>query len=653
MSNFSLWRVCAPWGLLVCASGSVFSQTASPPDEPRLPPTLVSATRFPQAADGLPFAVTVLERVDIQRSGVRTVNEAVTALAGVPPRIDTSGGRNATLDLRGFGESANSNQVVILDGVRLSEGDLSTPRLSGIPIDSVQRIEIIRGSAAVLYGEGATGGAIVVTTVSNQPRTLGAAASVALTTGSDDLRGLSLGASFVGQAGSGELSVHAQGAEQRADNHRDNFATTERSRAATLQWRADGVTLGVRAATDRVDSGLPGSLTAAEYAANPQQTTRPNDFADVRSATEAVYARWSAGAWAFSADAGWRHKEYRADNFGPFRYDVEASNWSLGGVNTADIGWAVNRLQLGTERQRWARDVLQGFIPDASVRSTSFFLRNELLLANGTRWSAGWRTQRLNKQTVDAGVVTPLGDRQQALELGINQPLSESWGTYARVGRSFRLANADEFSFTNPARALVAQTSRDAEWGFRWTQGQSSAELRAYVSRLDNEIGYDPTAPGPFGAGANINFDPTQRRGLELEASHALASALKLSGQLALRRAGFRSGPNVGKDVPLTPRASLALRADWQAAEAHRFHGGLRWVDSQFPDFANQCRMPSYATVQAGYAFNWRQLELSLAIDNLTDRRYYTLAFACAGGVPTSLYPEAGRQVRLQARLAF
>ncbi len=635
----------------------MFSQTASLPKEPRLEPrlepTLVTATRFAQIAQGLPFGVSVIEREDIQRSGVRTVNEAVAALAGVPPRLDSSGGRNATLDLRGFGESANSNQVVIVDGVRMSEGDLSAPRLSGIPIDSVQRIEIIRGSAAVLYGEGATGGAIVVTTLSDQPRTPGASASVTATTGSDDLRGLSLAASFTGQAGAGQLTLDAQGAEQRADNHRDNFASTERSRGANLQWRAGGVTLGVRAATERIDTGLPGSLTASQYAANPRQTTRPNDFADVRSATEVLYARWSVDAWAFSADAGSRHKEYRAENFGPFRYDVEASHWSLGAVNTADMGWAVNRLQLGLERERWARDVLQGFIPDASTRSTGVFLRDELTLSSGTRLSAGWRTQRLSKQTVDAGVITPLADREQALEFGINQPLSERWTTYARLGRSFRLANADEFSFTSPARALVPQTSRDAEWGFRWAQGSSSAELRAYVSRLDNEIGYDPTAPGPFGAGANINFDPTQRRGLELEASHALHPTFKLSGQLALRRAGFRSGPNVGKDVPLTPRASLALRAEWQAAPAHRFHGGLRWVDSQFPDFANRCRMPSYATLQAGYAFNWRPLELSLLVDNLTDRTYYTLAFGCAGAVPTSIYPEAGRQLRLQARLAF
>ena len=54
--------------------------------------------------------------------------------------------------------------VLVLDGVRLSENELGGAALSTIPIDTVDRIEIIRGGASVLYGEGATGGVIIITT---------------------------------------------------------------------------------------------------------------------------------------------------------------------------------------------------------------------------------------------------------------------------------------------------------------------------------------------------------------------------------------------------------------------------------------------------------------------------------------------------------
>src|SRR5690606_36128030 len=69
-----------------------------------------------------------------------------------------------SLDLRGFGSSSDQNMVVLVDGVRLSENELTPALLSSIPVESVERIEIVRGGSSVLYGEGATGGTIQIIT---------------------------------------------------------------------------------------------------------------------------------------------------------------------------------------------------------------------------------------------------------------------------------------------------------------------------------------------------------------------------------------------------------------------------------------------------------------------------------------------------------
>src|SRR5207237_1164975 len=66
--------------------------------------------------------------------------------------------------LRGFGADSAQNMVVVLDGVRLSENDLGSAVLSAIPVETVERIEIMRGGASVLYGDGATGGVIQIVT---------------------------------------------------------------------------------------------------------------------------------------------------------------------------------------------------------------------------------------------------------------------------------------------------------------------------------------------------------------------------------------------------------------------------------------------------------------------------------------------------------
>ena len=92
--------------------------------------------------------------------------------------------------------------------------------------------------------------------------------------------------------------------------------------------------------------------------------------------------------------------------------------------------------------------------------------------------------------------------------------------------------------------------------------------------------------------------------------------------------------------MPLVPHQTLAVRADWRPAAGHRVTGGVNWVSSQHPDFNNACTMPAYTTADVRYAYQWQQLELSLGVANLFDKKYFTQAFGCAAGTTSSIYPE-------------
>ena len=149
---------------IVAASTGAVAQSVPATPTTSLAPITVTATRFPESAADLPLGVNVVTAAQIKASGATTVNEAIMKLLGVPGRLDFYGGGDYALDLRAFGTTADNNQVVVVDGIRVSEADLGGTRLAGIAIDSVERIEVIRGSGAVLYGEGATGGVIAITT---------------------------------------------------------------------------------------------------------------------------------------------------------------------------------------------------------------------------------------------------------------------------------------------------------------------------------------------------------------------------------------------------------------------------------------------------------------------------------------------------------
>ena len=617
-----------------------------------LPPITVTATRFAEAAADLPFGVNVLSGDDIKASGATTVNDAIMKLLGVPGRIDLYGGGDYALDLRGFGTTADNNQVVIVDGIRINEADLGGTRLAGIAIDSVERIEVIRGSSAVLYGEGATGGAIVITTKAGRGTARKNQADVYAAAGSFGLREARARGTLV----AGDFSFDAAANKRDTDNDRENFRSKTDGASVAGQWSNGWLRAGARYAYDHLDTGLPGSLTAAQYDADPHQTNTPLDSASIRNSRSSVFGEALVGDWQIGADAGWRSKSLNSTSSGfVYAYDVDASTYALRARHAAKFGAYANSFVAGFDRGEWKRTVLGSLSSEANQRSSAVYAKDEVTLPGGTRLSAGWRTESVKKD--NSTTTSSIDERPNAWELGVVQPVAAGVSVYGRYGRSFRLANVDEFGFTTPGVTLKTQTSRDAELGARWAYSGGRAELRVYRSALTNEIGYDPNAIGPSSAfgfnGANVNFDPTRREGLELEVMQSLAANANLRVNAATRRARFTAGAYQGKDVPLTPRHTLSVRVDWSPAAGHRIDGGINVASSQSPDFENSCRMPRYTTADLRYAYQWSVAELAFGVSNLTDAKYYTQAFACTAGVVNSIYPEAGRAVTASVRLHF
>ncbi len=641
--------------LALAAAFPSFAQT-SPQNMLQPPPVFkeitVTATRFSEPDTTLAFGVSVITAAEIKNAGVTTVNEAVSKLLGVPARLDFFGGGNSTLDLRGFGSTANSNQVIVLDGLRLNEADLSSPSLSGIAIDSVERIEVLRGNGAVLYGEGATGGVIVITTKSGKGEERGTSAQLSASMGSYGTREASATATLAG----GGFSLDVTANQRQSDNHRDNFKSKIDGLTATGQWQNDWLRLGFRYGRDDLQSGLPGSLTAKQYETNQKQTVNPLNTGRIETERSGVFAEANMGNWQLGLDAGKRTKKYTSSSpTFTFKYDVQASTLGLRLRNEAKFANVANILVVGVDNNVWERRIPGAFGSVAVANSNAIYAKNDVTVpSTDTRFSVGLRQEVLRRDL--NAPVTLTESRQQAWEVGVVQPMPGDLAIFARVGRSFRLANADEFSFTTPNTPIKPQTSEDKEIGLRWKLAATNAELRFYRSDITNEIGFDPgiaNANSFSGFGANVNFDPTQRQGIELEVKHGFSPAVDLRANAAIRRATFKSGVYAGKDIPLTPRQTLALWADWRFASKQTLSTGLQWVGSQRPDFANACTMPSYATLDARYTYKLANAEFMLGATNLANSKYYSQAFRCVAGVTNGIYPDAGRAVTATVRVNF
>lgn len=641
--------------VLSLACLSVISAYAQSDSKATLAEVVVTASRFAESADALSYGVSIISAQEIAASGASSVSEAVMKILGVHGTLDTTGGNNYTLDLRGFGATASQNQVVIVDGRRLSEQDQSSVALGAIAVETIEKIEVIRGNAAVVYGEGATGGAIIVTTKAGMGVERKSSAQLGLTIGNFGLREEK--ASAVLRAGG--LSIDVAGSDRTTDGHRENFASDSNSLSATVQWSNEWLRLGAQSGRNLLHSGTPGGLSQAQYDADPYQANAmyKTAFNQMKNESSGAFVEAYVGDWQLGLDLGERTKKYDNENaaFAPYGstiYDVKASSANARARYETNAPSYKNALVIGLDNGDWKRISSWSGQSDA-VSAATYITDDVSLLATGTRLAFGYRSEVLTK--TDAGSATRLDENQSAWHFGVTQLLADGVSAYGRSGQSFRLANVDEFSYVLPGLPLKAQTSRDTEIGVRKTYASGRAELRWFRSDLNNEIGYDSaaTVPGFTFPGANVNLDPTQHQGLEFELHQSLQSTLSLRLHATVQQSRFVAGPYQGNDIPLVPKQTVAIGATWVPAGGHTVDMGLSWISEQKVNFQNQCAMPGYTTLDMHYGYAVHAMELGLGVKNLADSKFYTLAVNCADSAPGGIYAEAGRQVMASIKLKF
>lgn len=641
-------------GLSALSAAPLQAQTSN---DTTLQPVVVSASRFASDPAFAPIGATVIDADQIREAGIDNVNEAIRKIGGVYGRQNIFGTSDYSLDLRGFGTTSDQNVVVMVDGIRLSENELTPALLSSIPVESVERIEIVRGGSSVLYGEGATGGTINIITRRAAANTV--RGTVSVEAGSHDTRAMR---AYLAK-GWDAFSLDANVSTLRRDNYRDNNKVSQDNFSGGLQWGDRDGRVGLRVDAERQSSGLPGSLTMAQYLVNPRQTLSPSDSGDIDLDRYTLFAERRLGDFEFAAELS--HRERTSD--GTFFYPAGVYASSAKSHTTqlsprvrhlASFDGGKNELVVGVDLARWTRqtDSTFGGMPssqaDAIQKSYGLYVRDEVRIGNA-RVAGGVRREKFDKDSIDPVPFTTntysRSDTLNAWELQGSYAFTPLWNVFAKAAQSYRVANADENGATPlPDQPLAPQTSHDMELGTTLGNDARKLSVKLFRHRLRNEIFYDATR---F---ANVNLDPTERKGIEIEASVRVASAFLVSANWQHVQATFTEGPNSGNEVALVPRNTAMLRLNWMPGNGQSAYAGLQWVDSQRygGDFSNTCsaRVPSFVTMDARYAKKFGAWEFAVTGSNLTDKRYFSNAF---GECESGIYPDPGRQLRVSARLDF
>lgn len=595
--------------LALAAAFPSFSQTQG---ALQLKETVVTATRSVQPLSDVVADVSIIDREQIERSGAVGLADVLKRLPGI--EIARNGGPGSTTSV--FLRGAESRfTAVYIDGVRVDSQASGGAAWESIPLALIDRIEVLRGPAAAVYGSDALGGVIQMFTKRGED---GFAPFVDIGLGTYSTRKLDAG--FSGASGSFD---YALGLARETSNGFDSQpqrlsgSPTALSNPDQDGYRSTSANarLGLKInRAHRLDATLLASDMTSQYDASFGYTpAKPVDDLSLHK-LHALGLNWQA-QWsdAYSTRLGVTESQER--------YETTPSAYL---TTTRLRGYTLqNELRLGAHLFSAALERKEDHLENAPIDRG----RSQNALALGYGFTDKRHTIQLNlrhdKDSEFGGKTT--GSAAYAYAF------TPEWRASASAGTAFRAPTLYQRFSEYGVPTLVPESSRNVELGLRWTQGASSAGLVAYRNKVDNLIDYVGGA-GPCASpwGCYANTAHAQYSGLTLSAAHAVGS-VNLTASLDLQNP---RDLDTGKQLARRAKRHGTLTADtrvgrWQLGAEAQFSG--RRYDYDFAGNTSVLSGYSLLNLSATMPLN-KDWTLLARVDNLADKQYeLARTYATAG----------------------
>jgi iron complex outermembrane recepter protein len=616
-------------GLLISAKTH-----AAESDVPLMDKVIVTATRQEQKISSVPANVTVISEQEIENSPAETVPELLRTTAGIVVSDITGNGRNITIDLRGFGETAPLNTLLLIDGRRVNQADLSGVDWTLIPKDRIQQIEIIHGGrGSVLYGDNAAGGVINIITKKGDELHY----SGGLTAGSYDTLLTRLAASGSVKSLSYALNTNFR----TSDGYRDNSGTDALDVGLNLEYFAsDSFSIALNTGYHEDDTEAPGSLLLSELDSgiSREETTSPDDFSDISDYylqvvpqfffTDTSYLKIEASARRKESDASFSFDSGSFDS----STSIDTVSASPQMVFNEKFFGLSSKIIAGFDYEKPKEEIDNHSVFFGSASTASFDLSKEEIGVYGNvevsatdklLVSGGYRYDHAEFKSSAAGVSDDVTMDENLYNGGLAYLFSDSGSAYISYARSFRYPVLDEmFSFfTNTFDSnLGPQTTDDFEIGTRVQFGPDiNFTINLFRLNTADEIFYNPE----LFTNENLDAD-TIRQGVEIKVSKSF-SRIMLNGSYTFRDTEIDGGTFDGNDIPNVPRHQFTVGGEAKILDNFRLNMDGTYIGKRpyISDISNTApSQDDYFYLTAKLAYIFKNGSAYWTVNNLLDEEY-------------------------------
>jgi outer membrane receptor protein involved in Fe transport len=647
---------------VLCVSGASPLMAAEPdvnnehevaPVHISLDEIVVTASKKKEPVENIPQHVTVISREDIEAAAGENITDLLSMEAGINIRTASGDDRQAVIDVRGMGDTASSNVIVMVDDLTINAPDQSGPSISSIPMEQIERIEIVRGAGSVVYGSGAVGGVInIITRKAPEKPT----AAIYASAGQYDA--YTARAAFAGRIRDVDIDLNA--GLHDTDGYRDNgFFQKKDFGAKTAYAVTDRLSLKLSGMAYEDQYGLPGPVSAADADSRSRRTRtdRPDDRGEsTEYKGRAGFEMDLDSLGTLTINRGYRFRDNRYIlGFTPLiprdlqksRIDEDTRQFDLNYTNHYDLFDRIHLFQLGmdhAETEYIRTENPNGPRKNSRTESAGIFINNQWRLTELLMVNAGMRTNHFQgrfrtdeKKRFDGDMQWVNGDVDRKKwdnhvhALGATYALTKDTSFFTGYATSFRIPNVDEFSESE--EGLRPQEGGHFDIGVRRKIGSRiSLTIALFDIRIDDEIYYSDI---------NRNYeDKTIRRGVETDVTFYPTDSLRCWGNYTYTDARFDGSGNV---IPLVPRHRASAGINWQPTPPLDIalsgsYSGSRY-DGNDLDNDRYEKLDAYVVVDGKITYQYKEVAVFAGVSNLFDELYSTSAYS------QSHYPMPGRAV--------